>query len=201
MQEIITFIIPTIGRDTLLRTVNSLLNQSDPNWKAIVVCDGISNISFGDSRISSVNIEKTGISNHAGAVRNFGIRMANTEWVAFVDDDDTLSSDYLKKFKQELDLNPDADCIIFRMQDKVRGPLPPAKSNNFKQNYVGISFAVRKSLAVEFEPSATEDFYYLDKVRNLKKKIIISPHITYFIRSPADKQIEKIMLERVVINQ
>ncbi len=197
----ITFIIPTIGRETILRTINSLLNQSDPNWKAIVVCDGIPNISFGDSRISSIQIEKTGIKNHAGAVRNFGMKMAATEWIAFVDDDDSLSSDYINKFKEELFLNPDTDCVIFRMKDGIRGILPPEKSNNFIKNYVGISFAVKKSLAVEFEPSGAEDFFYLDKIRNLKKKMVISPYVTYFVRTSPNKKLEKLMLKRIIINK
>ena len=37
----ITFIIPTIGRNTLTRTVISLLQQTNKNWKAIIIFDGI----------------------------------------------------------------------------------------------------------------------------------------------------------------
>ena len=39
--EKITFIIPTIGRDTLLNSINSLFNQTIKEWKAIIIFDGI----------------------------------------------------------------------------------------------------------------------------------------------------------------
>ena len=37
----ITFIIPTIGRQTLPRTIQSLKNLQNSNWKAIVIFDAI----------------------------------------------------------------------------------------------------------------------------------------------------------------
>jgi glycosyltransferase involved in cell wall biosynthesis len=36
----LTFIIPTIGRDTLHRTIESLEKQANNNWNAIVIFDG-----------------------------------------------------------------------------------------------------------------------------------------------------------------
>ena len=81
----ITFIIPTKGRSTLDRTLNSLLAQSDSDWKAKVVIDGV-NISkkiheyAKDSRISFTTISNPiGTANHAGLTRNFGIKEAATE--------------------------------------------------------------------------------------------------------------------------
>ena len=198
MKEKITFIIPTIGRDTLLRTINSLLKQSLPNWKAIVVCDGINAISFGDERISCLKVEKTGKSNHAGAVRNFAIDQVDTEWMAFVDDDDTLSKNYMLRFEEEVFLNPKANCIIWRMYDRNR-VLPEPKSKNFIKNYVGISFAVKKSAGIKFEPSGWEDYYYLDKLRSRNERIVISPYVNYFVRSEPDKEIEKMKFERVLL--
>ena len=41
MEPIITFIIPSIARLTLLRTVESLKNQTDPNWRSIIIYDGV----------------------------------------------------------------------------------------------------------------------------------------------------------------
>lgn len=180
----ITFIIPTIGRDTLSKTINSLLAQTVKEWKAIVVCDGIPKINFDDKRIKCINIPKKGKLNHAGAVRNLAIKDATTQWVAFVDDDDTLGPDYVEKFNEEISLNPDAKCIIFRMTtvyDKS-GIFPRPTDSNFFINKVGISFAMRKDLNLFFEPSSAEDFYLLNKIRSQNNKIIISPYVTYFVR-------------------
>ena len=37
----ITFIIPTIGRPTLSKSIESLINQTNKNWEAIIIFDGI----------------------------------------------------------------------------------------------------------------------------------------------------------------
>ena len=39
-DNIITFIIPTIGRETLKNTLISLQNQTIENWNAIIIFDG-----------------------------------------------------------------------------------------------------------------------------------------------------------------
>jgi glycosyltransferase involved in cell wall biosynthesis len=91
----ITFIIPTINRHTLSRTIDCLINQTNPNWKAIVVFDGVKCEKYLDPRIKSLSIEKMGKQNFAGLVRNQAINMVDTEWIGFVDDDDTISYDYV----------------------------------------------------------------------------------------------------------
>jgi glycosyltransferase involved in cell wall biosynthesis len=179
----LTFIIPTIGRETLSLTLQSLKNQTITNWKAIVIFDGIEpNISETDPRITII---KTPIKlgqgyNSAGLVRNYGIKFVNTEWVAFVDDDDSITPNYIESFLSELWLDP--DVIIFRMtlDDRV---CPSIDSTNFFIKNVGISFAVKTELVSKFIfiPSIEEDFEFLDKVRLKKYKIVLSPYITYTV--------------------
>ena len=179
----VTFIIPTIGRETLSLTLQSLKNQTITNWKAIVIFDGIEpNISESDPRITII---KTPIKlgqgyNSAGLVRNYGIKFVNTEWVAFVDDDDSITPNYIESFLSELWLDP--DVIIFRMtmDDRV---CPSIDSTNFFIKNVGISFAVKTELVSKFIfiPSIEEDFEFLDKVRLKKYKIVLSPYITYTV--------------------
>ena len=179
----LTFIIPTIGRETLSLTLQSLKNQTITNWKAIVIFDGIEpTISETDPRITII---KTPIKlgqgyNSAGLVRNYGIKFANTEWVAFVDDDDSITPNYVESFLSELWLDP--DVIIFRMtlDDRV---CPSIDSTNFFIKDVGISFAVKTELVSKFIfiPSIEEDFEFLDKVRLKKYKIVLSPYITYTV--------------------
>jgi glycosyltransferase involved in cell wall biosynthesis len=181
---IVTFIIPTIGRDTLSKTIKSLKNQTKRNWKAIIIFDGIQpTISDNDERISIIQIEKKGKLNHAGRVRNSGIEFVDTEWVAFVDDDDTITPNYLEIFENELDDN--WDVIIFRMLRKGIEVLPPFGEIDFEINKVGISFSAKTSLfKVEnlwFGESSVEDYELLDKFRNNNKHIKISNEITYIV--------------------
>ena len=96
----ITFIIPTIGRSTLRRTLQSLQDQTNQNFKCIVVFDGIDpTITVDDNRFKIIKTNKLGQGrNSAGLVRNEGMKLVNTEWIGFVDDDDTLSNTYVDKF-------------------------------------------------------------------------------------------------------
>lgn len=113
----ITFIIPSVGRDTLHTTIDSLLKQTCSMWKAIVVFDGAEpSFQPEDDRFLILKIEKREKErdNCAGYVRNYGIQFATTDWIAFVDDDDTLRDDYVERFIEESN-NYDADVIIFRM--------------------------------------------------------------------------------------
>jgi hypothetical protein len=51
---------------------------------------------------------------------------------------------------------------------------------------VGISFAAKKKLFDDghiFIPSGIEDYTYLNDATNKKYNIMISPHVTYFVRN------------------
>jgi glycosyltransferase involved in cell wall biosynthesis len=183
----ITFIIPTIGRDTLINSIQSLLNQTNKNWEAIIIFDGIEpNIEVNDERIKVIRIDKKGRDkNSAGLVRNIGIQYVKTNWIGYLDDDDYLANDYIDCFYNELNLNHDMDVLIFRMNDKNK-ILPELETDNFYLNHVGISFAMKKKIfdnKLIFVPSSSEDFEYLNLMRNNNYKIIISPYIKYFVRS------------------
>ena len=60
--DYITIIIPSIGRETLKNSIQSLLNQTLNKWNAIIIYDGCKNILdsdlLNDKRISYYEIEK-----------------------------------------------------------------------------------------------------------------------------------------------
>ena len=200
----ITFIIPTIGRTTLIRTIESLLYQSVKNWNAIIIFDGVKSTidNIKDNRIKILEIEKTGNNiNGSGFVRNIGIKIVNTKWIAFLDDDDTISQDYIETFYNELNLYPFLDVLIFRMvidnefqedncieENNNIQIIPNLHTDNFYLCDVGISFIIKKEIfdnKLEFTQDGTEDFSLLDKIRNNGYKMIISLYIKYFIKSYA----------------
>ena len=199
-NPLITFIIPSIGRNTLGRTLNSLMQQTVGSWKAIVVFDGVDiNLPIKDNRISYYKIPKVGIGNNAGEVRNFGMdKVTSSDWIGFVDDDDVVSSKYVERLQQEISISPDAKCIIFRMLD-TGIILPRPSDSNFSICKVGISFAVRADLGARFAPSKTEDFDLLNAIRNNKEKIVISPYVSYFVRSDVNKSIDSQTYGRINI--
>jgi hypothetical protein len=187
---LITFIIPTIGRITLYRAINSLLNLKNKNWKAIIIFDGIkSNFKLNDKRISIIEIEKKGVlseNNSAGLVRNVGFDFISEdcEWIGFLDDDDYISEDYIENLKLEIELNNNIDVCIFRMIDSNNLIIPPKYNIGISKCNVGISFAFRKNIIkeVSFNNSKYEDYYFLKELEFKRYKIVISPYISYFIR-------------------
>jgi glycosyltransferase involved in cell wall biosynthesis len=190
----ITFIIPTIGRSTLHNSLESIYNQTISTWKAIIIFDGVkSTLDHNDNRIQIIEIPKSGMSfNSAGLVRNEGMKYVNTQWIAFLDDDDTISSDYLTKFYEDLDnIGIDQlDVYIYRMAmidtncNKIR-IVPKADSDNFYICDVGISFIIKKEIFdknIIFTPDGAEDYLYLNKIREKGYKIWISKYVSYFVR-------------------
>jgi len=204
----ITFIIPTIGRKTIINTIESIINQTNNDWNAIIIFDGIKNteVEINDSRIKVVEIEnKIGIEgkrNFSGLVRNIGLNsVIDTEWIGFVDDDDILSKNYIAFLKKELiNTNNKLDLIIFRMMYENGLVLPTKYDRNITKNRVGISFAFRKEIGCKykFENSPYEDYLFLKNIQKCGFKILISSYIGYFIR--CDEKISTELYPKIFIN-
>lgn len=191
----IGFVIPSIGRDSIKYSLESLISQTDSEWKCWVGFDGKnkndidqSNLIF-DDRINYLYFgEKKGKSAHhgnAGLVRNSIISNVSEdcEWIGFLDDDDTLSKFYIEILKREQQ-KYEFDCCVFRMRydSENQKIIPPLGMDQIKQNYVGISFAVNKNFLIKNEIKFTndnaEDFLFLNQIEKVGK-IHISSHICY----------------------
>jgi len=211
----ITFIIPTIGRPSLNDTVNSILSQTCQEWYVVIVFDGIEpNFEIHDDRIQIVQfageISESHKSNEhrAGCVRNYGVQFVTTEWIAFVDDDDTLRQNYVEVFLEET-AKYDNDAVIFRMiqHDVIDGEQvirihPDLNIDNFYLRNVGISFAVKKRIfgsGIVFRNGIEEDYHFLDIVRQNNYKMMISPNILYTVKA-VNVQLRIPLITRVFIN-
>ena len=197
VESVITFIIPTKGRDSLINTIKSIITQTLNQWQCIIIFDNcfpnkeILDIINNDNRFLYIIIKKHGEQkNGAGNIRNIGMSLVNSKWIGFVDDDDTLDKEYINYFYSELIKSPsNTDCIIFRMNDLEKNiTIPPYNidfNNIFTKGNVGISFCYKKELfnnGYYFEPSDIEDLNLLIKIKNNNKKIIISKYITYYVK-------------------
>ena len=207
----ITFIIPSIGRETLKDTIESLEKQTNSDWNAIIMFDGCSpTFETQDPRIRILQTEgKIGQGpNNAGLVRNAAIKLVETEWIAFVDDDDTLAHNYVETLYQESAIEPTVDVIIFRMTH-YGGIVPYLSTDNFYAGSVGISFAMRLHIfqaGIEFIPDGYEDYVILNRIREKNYKMMISPFVRYFVRAQVTKDVEEyytnnhLVGNRVIIN-
>jgi UDP-glucose:(glucosyl)LPS beta-1,3-glucosyltransferase len=178
----ITFIIPSINRNTLINSINSLLNQTNKNWECIVIYDGVDGIEFNDNRIKTIKIEKLGSNSHyhgmSGLVRNAGLDLVKTEWIGFLDDDDTLEPTYVETLFKKYS---SYDFVIWKMKYPNGKVLP--QGNSIKFGDVGISYCYKNKFEnIRFDNNRDgEDFDFLLKLNLLTNNYIITPEVMYKI--------------------
>jgi hypothetical protein len=196
MNNLTTFIIPTIGRPTLNQAKNSIFAQTLNMWDLIIVYDGAeekqtlnNGYYFNGCFICELDIPKTGIQengrSYAGKVRNFAFPLVSTPWISFLDDDDALCIYYMYWLNRYIREDPNLDCIIFSM-GYADGFKYPKQYNTIISGEVGISFSVKTEFirkhSILFENSDNEDFQFLDKIRQNNGKIKISEQMMYYVR-------------------
>ncbi len=190
-KECITFVIPSIGRQTLQNTIESIVSQTVDDWKVVIVMDGVyCPYCWEDERIRIYKIGKSGENvNHAGNVRNFGIQQVKTEWIAFLDDDDIIHPKYIETFWNEIDEKDNSvgiDIFIFRMKLGER-IVPSFQQKDIVPFDVGISFLVRKSVLekynIKFVPDGMEDYFFLQQCKEKKCVMFLSKYVMYYVRT------------------
>ena len=155
----LSIIVPTINRESLLHTINSVKAQTIPT-EILVEWD----------------------ENHIGAgpMRNQMIQKVKTTWVGFCDDDDWLDPHYhewLRKIRG-------ADMVIFQMQ-RPEGMILPGHTDidRLAYNWVGVSFAMRTAVALKypFKNMLGEDFDLIQRAVKAGLRLEIDPRVGYFV--------------------
>jgi glycosyltransferase involved in cell wall biosynthesis len=178
----ITFIIPTIGRPTLQRAINSLIAQTNKNWKCVVVFDGVDIVNYADDRIKCIKIEKTGSIGQyhgmSGLVRNHGLRIADTEWIGFLDDDDTIHQDYVERLFNKYS---DKDLVIWRMAFESGHVVPGFGNEALIHGNIGISFCYKNKFDdVLFDENKDgEDLALVRKIVERSRNYIVTSEVYY----------------------
>lgn len=106
---VFSVVIPLFNRQmTIVRALNSVLNQTYELFEIVVVDDGSTDngvayvLGVEDSRVSLVRQENAGVS----SARNTGIASSNGQYVTFLDADDTWESKYLEHVFNLIQLFP-----------------------------------------------------------------------------------------------
>lgn len=109
----ISVIVPVYNSAIYLgKCIQSILNQTYSNFELLLVNDGSTDNSLeicylyalNDERVKVIDKPNGGVS----SARNAGIENAKGEWITFVDSDDWVHEDFLKK-RYELAIAEDAD--------------------------------------------------------------------------------------------
>lgn len=127
----ISAIIPCYNYGHLIAdTIDSLLQQTHPDFEIIVINDGskdnteevVNAIGEKDSRVRCYTFPNTGL----GASRNRGLGIAKGNYIQFLDADDLLEK---RKFEQQLKLfeeNPGVDIVYGSVRYFTNEPYNPA---------------------------------------------------------------------------
>lgn len=169
MKDITTFIIPSIDRPELQRAIDSAKKQAP--------------------YLVQIDTQRIG----ASAIRNELIRLADTEWVSMLDDDDTVTDDYVARLKEESEKHPEADVIIFR--EYFISELMDDQGQKYPDHFIwtapvvhwgqiGISFSVKREVAMQhpFLEEPNEDFHFIARLDEAGYKIHFSKYLVYRAR-------------------
>ena len=161
----IDYIIPTINRPSLKRTLKSieLENLHYGVLPTTLICD---------------------TENSAGENRNISLeKVQDSDWIVFVDDDDYLENGH------SLELNNDFDVVVLTMQQENKIVPNVEKFGNTKaslslQGNIGINFALKTSFYLKhnfkFDNFGIgEDFRFFTEVLKKTDKIKITEKIYY----------------------
>ena len=127
MTKTISCIIPTFNRkDYLKEAVISVVNQSFPAHEIIIVNNGTQQVELPTELLAKVKIFD--IMPRAGSVqaRNFGSCIATGDYLAFLDDDDLWSVDYLKNVAEAIETG--ATVIASRVDLKDNDTITPYRN-------------------------------------------------------------------------
>jgi glycosyltransferase involved in cell wall biosynthesis len=180
-NPLVSVIIPTYNRaDVVGRSIRSVLNQSHENFNILIVDDGSTDSteevvkSFDDDRITYIYQKNQG----ANTARNRGIKIAEGDYISFLDSDDVFYPDYLSRSIGAIS-NASSRCIgsatasiFYSSKKKTRSRIPEKELSleNFQgQNPIGsfsattfhVTVRDKVGLLDETLPSLQDYDYYL----------------------------------------
>jgi histidinol-phosphate phosphatase family protein len=115
-----TIVVPTIGRASLFRLLDSLAAAEGPTPDVVVVDDRPDAVPMDMADYPWVRL----IASHGrgpAAARNCGWRVCDTEWVSFLDDDVVVEPDWIARLDDDL---KSAAHGVVAVQGRVTVPLP-----------------------------------------------------------------------------
>ena len=141
-MPLISIVIPLYNKERFIKeTLDSVFNQSFPDYEIIIVNDGSTDSSvfivnaIEDQRITVLSNQNKGVS-HA---RNFGISKANSDLIALLDGDDLWEPNHLENLYNLYEKFPDCGLYATAYNKKYfNGEKIKASYNGLAKEYFGI---------------------------------------------------------------
>ena len=175
----ISLVIPVYGVEKYIaKCLESVVKQEYRDFELLLVNDGTkdNSVKVIEDYLKDKDINWRIINKDNGGLasaRNTGIREAKGEYIAFLDADDAISSDFLKQLLDSLQGN---DCdFAFCNFEFVKEQLPPKDSNNEQKVYEraelldiflrrGLAFVV-PSMFFRADFLRANDIYFNEKIK------------------------------------
>jgi hypothetical protein len=140
----VALVVPTVGRPSLRRLLDSLADASGPLPTAVVLVDDRRRATAplfdgpAPARLRDRLTVLRGPGRGPAAARNVGWRAVATAWVAFVDDDVEVTRDWLEALARDLSVGPEVGAS----QGRIVVPLPDDRpATDWERNVAGLEHA------------------------------------------------------------
>ncbi|MFC6877478.1 glycosyltransferase family 2 protein [Flavobacterium myungsuense] len=180
-------IIPLYNKEKFIEnTLNSVLNQSFTDFELIIVNDGSTDTSqekvlqYSDSRIRYFYKENEGVS----SARNYGISVAQSEYIAFIDADDYWLPDFLKEMLQNIYQFPNEKVFTAAFEIETLNKIIPAVYSIKKLNDCQVVnyFEASKKESVIWSSCAVFHKSVFEKIGNFDANLKNAEDVDLWIR-------------------
>lgn len=159
-KPLISIIVPVYKVERYLRRcVNSVLTQTYDNFELILIDDGspdgcpviCDEYAKNDSRVRVIHQTNQGLAE----VRNVGVLQARGEYIAFIDSDDFVASNYIEMLYRGIkEFGADISICSFR---KVQSEMTETEEKEFSE-FKEVSFAKAMKYFASFQPGVSIAF-------------------------------------------
>lgn len=183
MPKIVSVIIPTSGRNPsmFLDSISNLLNQNYQSWEGIVVKDPNFNAEdliriIGESSLHKFKIIDSPKDCGVAEARNIGISHAIGSYIAYLDDDDLWSDEYLNIQVQEIE---ESGCDLVYANYHIRTQIFSDLEKKYTSHFISIPYNVNP---FDRRVLLTEPFIHTSAVLHTKEitEIIKFPDVPQF---------------------
>ena len=172
----LSIIIPTIGRDTLKRTLDSIKTQPVLPQEVLVIGDGpqpAAEQAFTSSGLPGRYVERPKIGCWGNPHRTWAARQAAAEWLAFMDDDDIYLPGAMLPIRKAIEQPSPAEVNLFRFYGRIdaRWYDRTIRQGNVSTQMIVVSKSIAREVPWEAVPGRGSDAAFIAGCAGLANRV------------------------------